>query len=150
MRGVVFVDVSVGELPQPASRLLGRVVLLQSGELGHDRRGRRERRRVGERAGAAGEHGDVVLDERDELVGQTRLADAGFAEDAHENGVSGVGGAVEALAQDRELARTADERDRPAGRTRREPLDREAGEDVAVEPLRLGLVSRRRRRPRWS
>ncbi len=47
--------------------------------------------------------------------------------------------AVEALAQDRELARTSDERDRPAGRTRRERLHGEARDRVSVEPLRRGL-----------
>ena len=95
------------------------------------RRARRRSSRPGENvavsvngAGAADEHGDVVLDDRDELVGQARLADAGFAEDADEHRVSGAGRAVEALAQDRELARAPDERDRPARRTRREALRR--------------------------
>ena len=138
--GVARLGVAIGQLVEAALRLLVRVVLLQAGELGDDRRGGRERRRVGEGSGAAHEHRDVVLHDRDELVGQARLADARFAEDAHEHRVPGAGRAVQALAQDRELARAPDERDRPSGRTRREGLHGEAGDRVAVEALRGGLA----------
>ena len=131
---------AVRQVVQPAPGLLGRVVLLEAGELGHDRRGRRERGRVGERTRAAGEDGDRLVHAGDELVGQARLPDAGFAEDADEHRVAGALRAVQALAQDRELARTPDERDRASRAPRREALDGEAGDRVAVEALRGGLA----------
>jgi hypothetical protein len=88
----------------------------------------------------AGEDGDGLVHPGDELVGQARLPDAGFAEDADEHRVAGALRAVEALAQDRELARTPDERDRASRAPRCEALDREARDRVAVEPLRGGLA----------
>ena len=125
-------------LHEPAQLLLrdgGRGGAVDAGQLGDDGGDWCERRGVGVRARAAGEHEGLVAEPSDELVGQARLADAGFAEDRDEHRLAGRPRAVQALPQDRELARASDERDRASGRPHAEALDREAGER-GVEALR--------------
>ena len=125
---------ALDELRQPPPCLLRRIAVLDPRELGDDGRDGGERRGVGVGPSRAVQDPDVGLESGHELVGEARLPDAALAEDRREDRTAGVRGPTEALAQDRELALAADERDGAADRAGREPFGGE-GWEGAVETL---------------
>ena len=124
------------KLPQPPAHGLGRVVLIDAREVADDGRDGRERGGVRKRARFTSEDRDRRAHAGSELFGQARLADARLAHDGDQDGLARGRGKAEALAQDRLLARAADEGDRSAGGPRGEALDR-IRLQRSVEALRL-------------
>ncbi len=135
---VVRPGVSRGELVEPLSGLLGGVAVLDPREVGDDRGDRGERRGLGVRAGARHHERHPLVQTGEQLVGEPRLADPRLPGDRHEDGHPGRGRAGEALAQDRHLARSPDERDRPARGPGGESFHRVRGQ-VHQEALRADV-----------
>ena len=148
---LALIDVAAGGLAEALPDLVGGVAVVDPCKVAdHGRQGsERGRLRVG--TGAGHEHRHVFVETGGELVGEAGLPDAGLAGDGDQRGRAGRGRVRQALAQDGQLARTADERDGAARRTRRDALDEIRGKiereplgaDVPQDPERdLGLGER--------
>ncbi len=115
---------TAGFFPEALPDLLGRVAVVDLCEVGDHRSEGRERGGLGVGPRAGDQHRHVFVQAGDQLVGQAGFPDAGLPRDGHQGGFPRGGRMGEASAQDRQLARATDERDRAACGPRGEALDR--------------------------
>ena len=114
-------------------------LVVDAGDVADDRGDGSERRGVAVGLRAPAEHGDVVAESRDQLVGEPGLAHPRLPEDRDQERARRRLHPRDAAAEDVQLVRAADERDRAASRTRGQRLHRVRGQRVG-EPLRLDLL----------